>query len=101
MKQEKILNTIINKLQALPGSELLEVYDFIQFLINKSDNERLTHAIQQQASQSESFAFLEDEEDVTKYNQWLCKKEILYWCPSRLPICLQQKASGHGIGYHR
>lgn len=75
MKDQKVLHKTIEKLQNLPEPELHEVNDFVDFLIGKIKNRNITYSIQQQASRSSTFAFLEEEEelysedDVEKYHQ--------------------------------
>lgn len=64
MNKEKVLKNTIQKLRQLDERNLKEANDFVEFLLSKVSERELTREIQQQAERSDSFAFLEDEEQL-------------------------------------
>lgn len=64
MTREKLIEKTIDRLSKLPDKKLKEVSDFAEFLLSKIEDRNLTKGIQQVASESKSFKFLEDEEDL-------------------------------------
>ena len=63
-----LINKTINNIQKLPASKLKEVNDFVEFLLNKIDDQMITEGIREIASASESFNFLNDEPDLYSVN---------------------------------
>ncbi|HYG36969.1 MAG TPA: hypothetical protein VD908_00055 [Cytophagales bacterium] len=64
MKREKLIKETMDKLVRLPDQKLKEVSDFAEFLLNKIEDRTLAEGIQKLASESKSFKFLEDDEDL-------------------------------------
>lgn len=64
MNKEKVLKNTILKLRQLDERNLKEANDFVEFLLAKVSERELTREIQQQAERSDSFSFLEDEEEL-------------------------------------
>lgn len=64
MTREKLIEKTIDRLSKLPDQKLKEVSDFAEFLLNKIEERNLTEGIQKLATESNSFKFLEDEEDL-------------------------------------
>lgn len=48
----------------LPDEKLQEIADFSEFLLSKAEDQILVKGIQQMVTDSRSFQFLEDEEDL-------------------------------------
>lgn len=68
MKREILLKKTIDNLNKLPDQNLQEISDFSEFLLMKIENKMITENIQKLVSDSKSFTFLEDEEDLYSVN---------------------------------
>ncbi len=66
-RQIKIKDTIA-KIYQLPDGKLSEVEDFVDFLLSRIDDSILTEGIQKLASDSKSFEYLTNEEDLYTVN---------------------------------
>jgi len=64
MSREILINKAVSKIKLLPESKVQEINDFIDFLLYKIDEEIITENIQQLVSDSRSFDFLNDEEEL-------------------------------------
>jgi len=64
MTREILIKKTIDSLSKLPDQKLKEVSDFAEFLLNKIDNQLIAEGIQTLVADSNSFKFLEDEEDL-------------------------------------
>ncbi len=64
MNREILINRTINNISLLPDLRLKEVSDYIDFLLKKYDNKKLTDSIMELTSKSKSFEFLNDEEEI-------------------------------------
>lgn len=64
MSREAIINRTVNLLNQLPEDKLRQAIDFIQYLLWKYEQETLTKGVSQLNIESESFRFLEEEEDL-------------------------------------
>jgi hypothetical protein len=64
MTREKLIKKTIEYLDKLPDNKLKEVSDFAEFLLNRIENQILTDGIQKLVTDSNSFQFLENEEDL-------------------------------------
>jgi hypothetical protein len=64
MTREKLIKKTIEHLDKLPDNKLKEVSDFAEFLLNRIENQILTDGIQKLVTDSNSFQFLENEEDL-------------------------------------
>jgi len=64
MLRDTLIKNTINNIEKLPDQKIKEVLDFAEFLLSKSDDTILTEGIQKLASESKSFEFLKDEEDI-------------------------------------
>lgn len=64
MDKTIILNKAIDNLQKLPADKVQEVNDFVEFLIGRVDAQLFTEGIQQIASGSKTFGFLDDEPEM-------------------------------------
>ncbi len=66
-RQEHIKNTV-TKLNQLPDQKLQEVQDFVDFLLQKTDDKLLTKGITQLVNNSKLFEYIKDEEDLYTVN---------------------------------
>lgn len=64
MDKDQVLKNTITKLRQLDEDNLQEAKDFVEFLLSKVSDKNLTKEIQKQAESGNSFAFLEDEEEL-------------------------------------
>jgi hypothetical protein len=62
-RNDLIENTIL-KIRQLPDLKIREINDFADFLLNKIDDQILQAGIQELTSNSKSFGYLMDEEDL-------------------------------------
>ncbi len=68
MTREAIIQKTIQALQNLPEDKAQEVSDFADFMLKKYEDFILQQDIQTLQSQSETFAFLNNEEDLYSPN---------------------------------
>jgi len=64
MNRITLINNTINKISLLPNGRLKEVSDYIDFLLKLNDDKEITNDIMEITSNSESFDFLNNEEDI-------------------------------------
>jgi len=64
MTRDILIKKTLDNLTRLPDQKLREVSDFAEFLINKIEDRLITEGIQKLTSDSQSFKFLEKEEDL-------------------------------------
>ncbi|MFN7115662.1 MAG: hypothetical protein ACK4TA_02625 [Saprospiraceae bacterium] len=64
MTKASIINRALETLQQLPDEKALEVAEFAEFLLKKQEELFLQKGIEALMSESESFAFLAEEEDL-------------------------------------
>ena len=64
MTREILIKKTIDNLSKLPEQKLKEVSDFAEFLLNRMGNQLVTEGIQKLVTDSETFQFLESEEDL-------------------------------------
>ncbi len=64
MTREKLLKRTIEHLNKLPDQKVQEVSDFAEFLLKGIDDQILTEGIQKLVSESKTFSFLDEEEDL-------------------------------------
>jgi len=68
MDRSILIKETIDKIQQLPDIKIKEVSDFAEFLLNKIDDKILLEGIQKLASDSKSFEYLKNEEDLYSVN---------------------------------
>ncbi len=66
-KQVLIENTIV-KIKQLPESKLMQVNDFVAFLLSRAEDKIMLEGIQKLASDSKAFEFLKEEDDLYTVN---------------------------------
>ncbi|MBC7587311.1 MAG: hypothetical protein H7178_03045 [Chitinophagaceae bacterium] len=64
MTREAIIEKTLQAINQLPQDKASEISDFADFIIKKYEDQVLTHNIQQLATKSKTFDFLNDEEDI-------------------------------------
>ena len=64
MTRQAIIERTINVINQLPEDKAEEISDFADFVIKKFEDNRITESIQQLASKSQAFDFLNEEEDL-------------------------------------
>lgn len=68
MSRQALIKNTIKKIEQLPDIKIKEVEDFAEFLLSKVDDKILVEGIQKLASDSKTFEFLKDEEDIYTVN---------------------------------
>jgi hypothetical protein len=68
MDKQILIKKTITNIQRLPATKVKEVNDFVEFLLNKIDDQILTQGIQEISSSSKSFDFLNHEPDLYSAN---------------------------------
>lgn len=76
MDRQVLIDRTINKIRLLPDLKLKEIDDFADFLLSKIDDKIILEGIQKMISDSKSFEYLIEEEDLytvddlkEKYNE--------------------------------
>lgn len=64
MDKQKLIEASVLKMNKLSESKLQEVEDFIEFLLNKIENETLNLGIQKLTEESSAFDYLKEEEEL-------------------------------------
>jgi hypothetical protein len=64
MTRQAIIERTIKIINQLPEEKAKEISDFADFVIKKYEDGRITVSIQQLASKSQAFEFLNDDEDL-------------------------------------
>ena len=82
MTKTSIINRALETLQQLPDEKVLEVAEFAEFLLKKQEDLFLQKGIEALVSESESFAFLAEEEDLytlEDLKEWHNNSYIYCW----------------------
>jgi len=64
MTRKAKIERTINAIKRLPEEKAEEISDFVDFMIKRYDEQLLSESIQQLTSKSQTFQFLESEEDL-------------------------------------
>ena len=64
MAKQKLIDRTVETLERLPEHRIHEVADFADFILKKYEEQILQKGIETLTSQSDSFAFLQEEEDL-------------------------------------
>lgn len=64
MNREILIRKTIESLSKLPDQKVKEVSDFAEFLLNGIDNQILKEGIHRLTSESDTFSFLNEEEEI-------------------------------------
>ena len=99
MARETIIKKTVKKLDHLSEEKLKEVEDFVDKLLRKTDDKLLTEGIHKLTSDSKSFEYLKDEEDIYTVNdlkeKYKWKKATLFWFLFHLLIYREIKTARH------
>jgi len=68
MNREILIKDTLKKIQQLPDLKIQEINDFAEFLLSRIDDKILVEGIQKLTSDSKSFEYLIDEEDLYSVN---------------------------------
>lgn len=71
MDKSAIIERTIVNIRKLTVKKLEEVNEYVEFILSRLDEQIITQGIQEMASESKSFAFLEDELDLYSANQYI------------------------------
>ena len=64
MTKEKLINKTLETLEKLPEDKIHQVADFADYVLKKHEEQILQKGIEVLVSRSDSFSFLDDEEDL-------------------------------------
>jgi hypothetical protein len=64
MTRRLIIERTVNAINQLPEDKAVEISDFAEFIIKRFEEQRLTEGIQNLTSNSQSFSFLAEEEEI-------------------------------------
>lgn len=64
MSKKDLIDKTVETLNKLPEDKLIEVSDFADFILKKNEDVQLLHGIAYLTSQSKSYQFLQEEEDL-------------------------------------
>ncbi len=64
MTRQAIIDRTLNAIKQLPEDKAEEISVFADFLIKRYEDDKLTKGIQNLASESQAFEFLNDEDDI-------------------------------------
>lgn len=68
MDRQVLINNAISKIRQLPDTKIKEVNDFTDFLLSKMDDQIIREGIKEMISDSKSYDFLKEEEDLYSVN---------------------------------
>jgi len=68
MEREVLMKRTIRKIEQLPTTRIREVDDFLEFIIQRTDDALITKGLQQLSSSSHTFDFLCDEPELYSIN---------------------------------
>lgn len=68
MNRKVLIEDTIEKIQQLPDTKIQQLNDFVDFLLSRIDDQLLIEGIQKLTSESKSFEYLMDEEDLYSVN---------------------------------
>jgi hypothetical protein len=67
MNRQILIDKTVTKIRLLPDTKIKEINDFADFLLSKIDDKIILEGIQKLTSDSKSFDFLNEEDDL--YNE--------------------------------
>jgi hypothetical protein len=68
MERKELINKVMTKIKYLPDEKIEEVNDFAEFLLSRIDDKIISEGIKKLTSESKSFSFLKEEEDLYTVN---------------------------------
>jgi len=73
MIRETLIHKTIKTLSKLPNDKVREVSDFTEYILKKYEEENLQHGIEKLVTDSTTFQFLNDDEDLYTVNDMIEK----------------------------
>lgn len=64
MNKDKLIDQTVKKIHQLPERKLRKVSDFVDYLLQKKEEEKLTNQVSYLNSESKAFDFLREEEEL-------------------------------------
>ena len=68
MEREILIKRTIRTMEQLPTKRVQEVNDFVEFVMQRTDNTLITEGLQQLSSAGQTFDFLNNEPDLYSVN---------------------------------
>ena len=68
MSKKELIEKTIAALEKLPADKVAEVSDFAEFILQRKEDRQITEGIAQFSTQSKSYKFLNEEEDLYTLN---------------------------------
>lgn len=68
MSKQELIDKTIAALQKLTADKVAEVSDFTDFILQRNEDKQIVSGIEQLSTQSKSYKFLEEEEDIYNIN---------------------------------
>ena len=68
MEQEVLMEKTIHKIKQLPTARIQEVNDFVEFILQKSEDVLITEGLQQMSSSGRTYDFLNEESELYSVN---------------------------------
>ena len=68
MEREVLIERTIRKIERLPTTRVREVNDFVEFIVQRADDEMITEGLQQLMSYSNTYDFLYNEPELYSVN---------------------------------
>lgn len=68
MNRNQLIKETLEKIEKLPDSEIVEVNDFAAFLLSRLEDKILVEGIRQLSSDSKTFGYLNNDEDLYTVN---------------------------------
>ena len=68
MERKELIENTLFKIKQLPDVKIKEIHDFAEFLLMKIDDQILRQGIQELASSSNAFNYLNEKEDLYSVN---------------------------------
>ena len=68
MSKKDLIEKTLETLQKLPADKIAEVSDFANFILRRNEDKQITEGIAELSSQTKSYAFLNEEEDLYTLN---------------------------------
>lgn len=68
MERKELIENTLFKIKQLPDVKIKEIHDFAEFLLMKIDDQILRQGIQELASSSNAFNYINEEEDLYSVN---------------------------------
>ena len=68
MSKQELIEKTINALQKLPADKVAEVSEFADLMLQRNRDKEITSAIGQLSSNTKSYQFLDEEEDLYTLN---------------------------------